>query len=76
MKLQNGCGESLNLKAIDNMEVDSIIYFLETYSDCANSHIECKECPLNKKPCLKLQGKIIDRSIELLKELSNGENVK
>lgn len=76
MKLQNGCGEKFNLKAVDTMNVDDIICFLEIYSNCANANIECNECPLYKKSCLKLEGKIIDRSIEFLREINNDEHIK
>lgn len=76
MKLQDGCGKNLNLQAVNKMGVDSIIYFLKIYSDCTNAIIDCEECPLKKVSCLRLQNKVLSRSINLLKELDYGECVK
>ena len=76
MKLQNGCGKKFNLKAVNRMNVDDIIYFLQIYSNCANASVECEECPLYRKSCLKLESKVLNRSIELLRGLSEGEYVE
>lgn len=73
MKLQNGCGEKFNLKAVNSMNVDDIVYFLQIYSNCANASVECDECPLYRKSCLKLESKILNKSIELLRGLNEGE---
>ena len=76
MKLQNGCGENINLKPVYNMSVEDIVHFLKIYSNCANGSVECEECPLHRKSCLKLESKILNKSIELLQESNEGECVE